>query len=66
MAFPSQYQHYWSSQRKIADVNETFLFLVANGLTREDLAANIKRRPALWGRFEHWLDKLGTNEKVAR
>lgn len=55
---PSQMQMFYAEQRKIGEANETFLFLVKEGLTREELEINIERRPALWQRFENWLDKL--------
>ena len=54
----NQRQLFYAEHRKIADANEVFLDLVADGMTREDLQANIKRRPALWGRFANWLDHL--------
>jgi len=37
---------------------ETFLEMVEDGLTREELTKLIAKRPSLWGRFEHWLPKL--------
>lgn len=54
----TQLQLFYAAQRKIADANSTFLELVKEGMTREELARNIERRPALWQRFENWLDKL--------
>jgi len=54
----NQRQRFYVEHRKIADANELFLDLVAGGMTREDLQTNIKRRPALWGRFANWLDRL--------
>ena len=54
----NQRQIFYAEHRKIADANELFLGLVADGMTREDLQANIKRRPALWGRFANWLGRL--------
>lgn len=57
----TQLQHFEMARRRLADANQTFLDLVnceANPLTREDLAANIARRPAVWSRFAGWLDKL--------
>ena len=58
MSNQTQLQMFYAEQRKIAEANETFLFLVKEGLTREELARNIERRPALWQRFENWLDML--------
>ena len=49
---------YYTQQRRLADANEVFLLLVKDGMTREDLAENIRRRPELWGRYSHWLDRL--------
>ncbi len=54
----SQLQMFYSAHRQVAETNNTFLELVKAGLTREELARNIERRPALWQRFENWLDKL--------
>jgi hypothetical protein len=51
-----QVQMYYNAERKSAELNQAFLFLVENGMTRTELEKNIKRRPALWGRFSHWLD----------
>jgi len=54
----SQLQMFYEEQRKIADANLTFLELVEDGLTRQELQRNIERRPELWARFSNWLDKL--------
>ena len=51
-------QMFYTEQRKIGEVNETFLFLVKHGMTREELAACIAKRPSLWKRFENWLPVL--------
>lgn len=58
MTKPTQMQMYYQAERQAAEVNLTFLELVADGLTREELARNIERRPALWSRFANWLPKL--------
>ena len=58
MSNTTQLQMFYAEQRKIAEANETFLFMVKEGMTREELAKCIERRPALWQRFENWLDKL--------
>ena len=55
---------YYQAERRSAEVNETFLELVADGLTREELARNIERRPALWSRFSGWLDRLPSKSAV--
>ncbi|MFW6855327.1 hypothetical protein ACODYM_28970 [Burkholderia gladioli] len=49
---------FYQQQRNIAGANETFMELVKGGLTREELAHNINRRPALWGRWEGFLNVL--------
>ena len=57
----TQHQHFQIAHAKIAAANDTFLEMVSckeNPLTREDLAGNIARRPALWARFSGWLDVL--------
>ncbi len=54
----TQLQMFYAAHRQVAETNNTFLELVKEGLTREDLARNIVRRPALWQRFDNWLDKL--------
>jgi hypothetical protein len=40
-----------------------FLTFVEDGLTREELEKNIRRRPHLWRRWENWLDKLPSNRR---
>ena len=54
----TQLQRFYAAHRQVAETNNTFLELVKEGLTREELEINIERRPALWQRFENWLDKL--------
>ena len=63
-AQPTQEQQFWQAHRKIADGNEAFLFLVQEGMTREELQTNINRRPSLWGRFANWLDKLPSSAQA--
>lgn len=58
---PTQAQMYYDATRKAADRDCTFMELVnhpTNPLTREDLQANIERRPSLWSRYSGFLDKL--------
>lgn len=55
---PTQAQMYYEAERRSGELNESFLQLVKEGMTREELARNIERRPALWSRFASWLDKL--------
>jgi hypothetical protein len=54
----SQIQIFYEEQRKLGEANETFMELVKDGLTRQELQRNIERRPELWGRYRNWLDKL--------
>lgn len=54
----TQLQMYYAANRQVAETNNAFLELVKEGMTREELARNIERRPALWQRFENWLPVL--------
>jgi hypothetical protein len=54
----TQKQMYYEAERRSAEVNETFLGFVRDGLTCEELQRNIERRPGLWARFANWLDVL--------
>lgn len=54
----TQLQMFYAAHRQVAETNNTFLELVKEGLTREELATCIERRPALWKRFENWLPVL--------
>ncbi|MGX7874399.1 hypothetical protein ACVDG5_018055 [Mesorhizobium sp. ORM6] len=61
----TQAQHFELARRRIAETNLAFMELVnhpTNPLTREDLAANIERRPALWNRFAGFLATLPSRE----
>lgn len=53
------------AQRHATEVNKTFLHIVSCGLTRDELMRLIQQRPALWGRFVNWLDRLPTGNKRA-
>jgi hypothetical protein len=58
---PTQAQMFYGASRSAADRDSTFMELVnhpTNPLTREDLLANIERRPNLWSRYSGFLDKL--------
>ena len=62
----TQIQMYRQTERRLADANATFMELVnhpTNPLTREDLAENIARRPALWSRYAGFLDILPSREE---
>ena len=54
----TQHQIYYEEQRKIAALNQAFLCMVEDGLTRKELATLIERRPEKYERFENWLEKL--------
>jgi hypothetical protein len=54
----TQLQHYYTEQKKIADTNKTFLFLIKEGMTRLELKKLIEKRPATWARYKNWLPKL--------
>ena len=54
----TQKQMFYAAHRRLADANETFMMIVENGLTRNELSKLIRLRPALWSRFSHWLPKL--------
>jgi hypothetical protein len=54
---------FYDQQRNIAGGNEVFMELVRDGMTREDLAHNIARRPSLWKRFEGFLNVLPSREQ---
>jgi arsenate reductase-like glutaredoxin family protein len=64
----TQEQMFWKAHRQIADANETFMQLVKDGMTREELKKNIEKRPELWGRFSNWLEKLPTetNKEITK
>jgi hypothetical protein len=53
-----QVRMYLKAAEMNARADETFLTLVKSGMTKRDLSANIRRRPALWSRYSNWLDKL--------
>jgi len=57
---------FYNSAEKVARANETFMHLVQSGMTRGDLERCIKMRPALWKRYEHWLEKLPTERPEQR
>lgn len=57
----TQAQMFYAASRAAGDRDATFMELVrhpTNPLTREDLAANIARRPSLWSRYAGFLDSL--------
>jgi hypothetical protein len=61
----TQKQMYYAAVRAAGEKDATFMELVnhpTNPITREDLEANIARRPALWSRYAGFLDKLPRRE----
>lgn len=62
---PTQAQLFYQASRNAAMVDQDFLFLVDQGMSREELAKCIARRPALWQRFESWLAKLPSRAGAA-
>lgn len=64
MNAPTQAQHFYQSSRDIAYSNRLFLDMVRDGLTREELQANIDRRPQLWDRWSNWLNKLPSENSL--
>lgn len=61
MSKPTQSQMFYAASRASADRDVTFMELVnhaTNPLTREDLEANIARRPGLWSRYSGFLESL--------
>ena len=62
MTQKSQYQLFWEAHRKSADLNNGIMEIIndpVNPLTNEDLAALIKKRPHVYGRFSGLVVKLG-------
>jgi len=61
-ANPTQEQMFYASHRRSADANDTFLEIVSDGLTADELQRHIAKRPEVWARFENWLPKLPKGE----
>jgi len=64
----TQAQLFEEARRRLAETNATFMELVnhpTNPLTKEDLAAGIARRPALWSRYAGFMDRLPTRAELA-
>ena len=58
MLKPSQARMYYAAERRSAEINNTFLEFVQEGLTSCELSRLIERRPEVWGRFQNWVEKL--------
>jgi hypothetical protein len=54
----TQKQMYYRAVRKAAEENLLFLQFVKDGLTRDQLAKLIARRPSIWGRFANRMPNL--------
>lgn len=62
---PTQEQMYYQASRKVGELNQEFMWLAQNGMTREDLQRNIERRPSLWSRFSGFLATLPSRNAAA-
>lgn len=60
----TQEQMFYAADRRASELDQQFLEFVKDGLTGEELARNIQRRPALWGRWANWLDKLPVEARI--
>ncbi|MDA8153170.1 MAG: hypothetical protein M0003_10740 [Acidithiobacillus sp.] len=49
---------YYNAVRNTCERDLTFMELVRGGLTRQELAVNIERRPSLWGRYAGYFRTL--------
>ncbi len=54
----NQIQMYYAAVRRDGELNELFLELVRDGMTRDELQKLIDKRPERYGRFSGWLEKL--------
>ena len=55
---PTQFQLFWKAHKKVADLNHAFMDAVKDGMTAQELRELIKRRPDIYSRFSHWIEKL--------
>ena len=55
---PTQAKMYYAAEKQSAELNDQFLWLVKNGMTRKDLGRCIELRPDLWSRFSNWMEVL--------
>jgi hypothetical protein len=65
----TQMQHFYEAHQKSAALNAAFLEMVnhpTNPMSREDLQALINRRPAVYGRFAGFLNKLPSEQPSPR
>ena len=54
----NQIQMYYAAVRRGGELNELFLELVRDGMTRDELQKLIDKRPERYGRFSGWLERL--------
>ena len=54
----TQTQMFYDAQARLDRQNETFLFLVKEGLTAEELRKLIAKRPEVYSQFSNWLERL--------
>ena len=54
----NQIQMYYAAVRRDGELNELFLELVRDGMTRDELQKLIDKRPERYGRFSGWLERL--------
>ena len=54
----NQIQMYYAAVRRDGELNELFLELVRDGMTRDELQKLIDKRPERYGRFSGWLESL--------
>ena len=54
----TQLQIFEQERQRIAALNEAFMYHVNEGMTKGELQALIDKRPEVYGRFAHWIDRL--------
>jgi hypothetical protein len=54
----TQADMYYNAVRNLCERDETFMELICGGLTRQELAVNIERRPSLWSRYARYFRTL--------
>ena len=54
----TQEQIYHQERKRIAALNEAFMYHVSEGMTKGELQALIAKRPEVYSRFAHWIDWL--------
>ena len=54
----TQADMYYNAVRNSCERDETFMELIRGGLTRQELAVNIERRPSLWSRYAGYFRTL--------